>query len=151
LLPRRHNRRPPHHDPIRLRFSRESQIPSEAPLRESCLAVLLAHWGDASQGRILSKLLTRLAEAERPLAGVVTWLRLTAYPVLAVIYAGGIAALAAEQYHMLRVCLTTPVRRDRSRNEEATPILLSVVAEVTAIFNAFKALPGMAQKYVPRS
>jgi hypothetical protein len=132
-------------------FARRVQQYDELVSDLEVVAVLLAHWGDAGQGRMLAKLLTRLAEAERPLAGVVAWLRLTAYPVLAVIYAGGIAALAAEQYHMLRVCLTTPVRRDRSRNEEATPILLSAVAEVTAIFNAFKALPGMAQKYVPRS
>ena len=74
-----------------------------------------------------------------------------AYPVLAVIYAGGIAALAAGRYDMLHVCLTTRVRRNRPRNEKAAPILLPVVAEVTEIFRAFRALPGMAQKYVPRS
>jgi hypothetical protein len=115
------------------------------------VAVLLAHWGDAGQGQLLSKVLTRLAEVERPLGGVTAWLNLMAYPVLAVMYAGGIAALAAERYDMLRVCLTTPVRWNQSRGEQAAPILIPVVAEVTNIFNAFKALPGMAQKYVPRS
>ena len=115
------------------------------------IAVLLAHWGDASQGQLLSKVLARLGEAERPQAGVTAWLNLTAYPVLAVMYAGGIAALAAGRYDMLRICLTTPVRWDRSRSEQAAPILIPVVLEVTNIFDAFKALPGMANRYVPRS
>ena len=115
------------------------------------ISVLLAHWGDASQAQLLSKVLMRLAEAERPRAGVTIWLHLMAYPVLAVMYAGGIAALAAGRFDMLRVCLTTPVFWDRSRSEQAVPILIPVVAEVTSIFNAFKTLPGMAQKYVPRS
>ena len=74
-----------------------------------------------------------------------------AYPVLGVMYAGGISALAAGRYDMLRICLTTPVLWDRSRNEKARPILLPVVAAVTDIFNAFIALPGMDRKYVPRS
>jgi hypothetical protein len=59
------------------------------------VAVLLAHWGDASQVQLLSKVLTRLAETERPSGGLVAWMNLMAYPALAVMYAGGIAALAA--------------------------------------------------------
>ena len=115
------------------------------------IAVLLAYWGDAPQVQLLSKVLTRLAEAERPRAGTEALLHLMAYPVLAVMYAGGIAAFAAGRFDMLRACLTTPVIWDHSRREQTVPIVLPVVAEVTNIFNAFRVLPGMAQKYVPRS
>jgi hypothetical protein len=78
-------------------------------------------------------------------------MNLMAYPALAVMYAGGIAALAAGRYDMLRVCLTTPVIWSRSRNETALPILLPVVAAITENYSGFKALPGMDRKYVPRS
>jgi hypothetical protein len=115
------------------------------------VVALLTHWGDVNQGRLVSKMLTRLAEAERPLSGVMTWLHLMAYPVLAVMYAGGIAALAAGRYDMLHICLTTPIRWNRSQSEQATPILIPAVVQITSIFNEFKSLPGMAQKYVPRS
>jgi uncharacterized caspase-like protein len=115
------------------------------------IVVLLAHWGEPNQGQLLSKVLTRLAEAERPTAGLTTWLHLMAYPVLAVIYAGGIAALAAARYDMLRVCLTTPVRWVRYPRDQAMPILIPVVAEITKVFDQFRALPGQAKKYVPRS
>ncbi|UNC15905.1 caspase family protein [Acidiphilium multivorum] len=115
------------------------------------VAVLLAHWGDVNQGHLLAKVLTRMAEAERPQGGVVTWLHLMAYPVVAVMYAGGVAALAAGRYDMLHICLTTQVRWGALRSAPAAPILLPIINEITSIFNGFKALPGLEQKYVPRS
>jgi hypothetical protein len=66
-------------------------------------------------------------------------------------YAGGISALAANRYEMLRACLLTPVRWERSRREAPAPIVVPIVSEVTSIFSAFKALPEMKDKYVPRS
>ncbi len=115
------------------------------------IALLLAHWGDAGQGQLLAKMLTRLAEAERPQAGTVVWIHLAAYPVAAVIYAAGIGAMAAGRYDMLRIVLLTLVRWDRNRRDQQEPILVPVVREITAIFKEFKVLPGMAERYVPRS
>jgi hypothetical protein len=65
-------------------------------------------------------------------------------------YAEGISALAANRYDMLRTSLLTPVRWG-SRREEPVPIIIPMVSEITSIFNSFKALPGMQNKYVPRS
>jgi uncharacterized caspase-like protein len=115
------------------------------------IVVLLAHWGDSSQINLLGKIFSRLGEAERPLSGLATWLSLAAYPILAMMYAGGISSLAAGRYDMLRACLLTPVRWARSQREEPVPIIVPTVREVTSISGAFKALPGMQNKYVPRS
>ena len=59
--------------------------------------------------------------------------------------------MAAGRYDMLRTCLLTPVRWARSQRVEPVPIIVPVVADITEIFKAFKALPGMAKEYLPRS
>ncbi len=130
-----------------LRINRYDQ----AILDIETVAVLIAHWGDQSQRQLLGKILTRLAEAERPTGGLVVWLHLTAYPVLATMYAAGIAALAADRYDMLYTALLTPVRWSRSLNGELLPIVVPIAREVTEIFDNFKTLPGYERKYVPRS
>jgi uncharacterized caspase-like protein len=115
------------------------------------IVILLAHWGDPSHVHLLSKVFARLGERERPLSGSTIWLSLASYPVLALMYAGGVSALAANRYDMLKTCLLTRVRWGRSRREEPEPIIDPVVSEITSIINAFKALPEMQNKYVPRS
>jgi hypothetical protein len=115
------------------------------------IVALLAHWGEPDHINLLGKVFSRLGEAERSLAGSTLWLSLASYPVIALIYAGGISALAAGRYDMLRTCLLTPVRWAGSQRVEPVPIIIPVVAEVTHIFGAFKHLPGMAKKYLPRS
>jgi hypothetical protein len=123
----------------------------EVMLDLQTVVVLLAYWGEPAHASSLGKVLSRLSEAERPLAGSTLWLSLAAYPVIALMYAGGISALAADRYDMLRACLLTPVRWERSQREASAPIIVPIVSEVMSIFNAFKALPEMRNKYVPRS
>ena len=115
------------------------------------VAALLAHYGEPQHSQLLTKLMTRLAEAARPMGGLVALLHLTAYPVLAVMYAAGIGALAANRYDMLHAALLTPVRWSRLQRSEPFPIVVPIAMEVTDIFNNFKQLPGLENKYLPRS
>lgn len=115
------------------------------------VAALLAHYGEPQHTALLAKVLLRLAEASRPSGGLVSLLHLTAYPVLEVMYAAGIAALAANRFDMLYVALLTPVRWSRSQRDDLRPIVLPVTGEVTEVFNNFKQIPGLENKYVPRS
>ncbi len=115
------------------------------------IVILLAHWGEPHHTNLLGKVFARLGEMERPLAGSTLWLSLAYYPVLALMYAGGISALAAGRFDMLQTCLLTPVRWAKSRAGESVPIMIPVVSEITSIFEAFKLLPSMSNKYMPRS
>ena len=54
------------------------------------IVILLAHWGESDHINLLSKVFSRLGGAERPLAGSTVWLSLACYPIVALMYAGGI-------------------------------------------------------------
>ncbi len=104
-------------------------------------AILLAHWAEPNQLSQLEKIFARIAELERPQGGTVVWLRLTWYPILLLMYAGGISALAARNYDALRTVLLTRVDTGRTwEGEERPPLVLPVVSELTEIVNEFKRL-----------
>jgi Caspase domain len=112
--------------------------------------VLLAYWGDEDQTKLLEKIFARVAELEKPQGGTVVWLRLNWYPVLLMMYAAGIAALAAGKFGSLRAALLTKIYSER-RRESNRPIVLPTIEELTEIVETFKILPDMERKYVPRS
>jgi hypothetical protein len=67
-----------------------------------------------------------------------------------VLYAGGIAAITAEQYQNLATLLTTPVATAYG-NDENLPVIVPVVHAMGELSDTFKKLPGHEQNYVPRS
>jgi hypothetical protein len=114
--------------------------------------VLLAYWADGQQSKLLEKAFSRLAERDRPSAGLVAWVDLNWYPVLFLLYAAGIAAIAAERYDVLRAILTAPILPDHiTTSQRPVPILVPTINRLTEIYNNFKWLPGLERKYVPRS
>jgi hypothetical protein len=52
--------------------------------------------------------LKRICDELRPEGGLVVWIALRWYPVLLLLYAGGIAAVAGARYENLRLLLHTP-------------------------------------------
>jgi hypothetical protein len=68
-------------------------------------------------------------------------------------YATGISALAAGRFSALRVALLAPVHTERARSGEgpSQPVVIPAVESLTEIIDAFKMLPDMERKYVPRS
>jgi hypothetical protein len=144
---------PPHgeatDEEIALRLKRYEEAVGDVQIA----AILLAHWGEPDQLKQLEKIIARLAEVERHNAGSVLWLNLNWYPILLLMYSAGISSLAARRYSALYVALLTRVYGDSRyhRSSQQTPIVLPVIDELTESSNAFKRLPDMERKYVPRS
>ena len=116
------------------------------------VVVILAHWGDAEHLRLLERVFARISEVGKASAGIVVWLRLAWYPLLVLMYAAGISALAARRYDTLKVALLAPVYSEMPLSGRSDPpIVLAVVANLTEIAEQFKRLPDMERKYVPRS
>jgi hypothetical protein len=114
--------------------------------------ILLAHHAEPEQVRLLEKLFEGIAEFEKGQAGSVLWIRLGWYPVLVLMYAAGISALAANRFDTLRAALLTPVYTPLPLlDQDMSPAVLPVILELTDIVEDFKRLPDMERKYVPRS
>ena len=109
------------------------------------------YWGEEEHLAIWQKSLGRLANAHQ-FGGryVVLLSRLRLYPALLLLYAGGIAAVAAGKYRTLRTLLNeTIVRDDRGRS---VPVTLAVNAGAK-MFDAreLNQVPEMGEKHVPMS
>lgn len=116
------------------------------------IVVLLSKWGGPDQLPQLERLLTRLYEAERPVGGLNVWLELQWYPIFVLMYAAGISALSARNYHALAIALQTPVRDGAGRVEgDSRPLVQAVVRHLTDIVRSFNKLPGLDRRYTARS
>jgi hypothetical protein len=116
------------------------------------IVILLARWGNSEHLLLLEKILSRLAEVDKGNGGTVVWLRLGWYPLLVLMYAGGIAALSARRYDALHVILAAPVRANQAiSGASERAVVLPVLTAITEIADAFKLLPGHDRDHVPRS
>jgi hypothetical protein len=120
--------------------------------RLRALTVLLAHWSTEQQVPMLTKILTRMADANPMAGGTTVWLGLRWYPLLLLMYSGGVAALAADNFQTLAVLLNTKVG-SRGTGRESPELIVSVVEGMLEVDRAemFKRLPGYERNYVPRS
>jgi hypothetical protein len=110
---------------------------------------LIGYWAEPYQQFALKLATTRLAERLNVSAGLVVWINLRWYPVLLLLYSGGIAAVASGKYDNLRELMTNPVY-DATHNEDASLIRV-VVKEMNRLTEIFKLLPGHENQYTPRS
>jgi hypothetical protein len=70
---------------------------------------LMAHgcyWGNRRHDSIWAKCLERVANPPRQSSGMSVWSYLGLYPALQLLYAGGVAAVVADDYETLKVLLT---------------------------------------------
>ncbi len=137
------------------------QITEEFPLRlkryEDAVsdvtqaAILFAKWAQPNQLTLLEKIFNRLAEVEKGQSGLTIWIQLGWYPVSVVMYAAGISALSAGRYDTLRTCLLTSIYASRlGRSAKSEPIILATFDKLDD-GEYFKCMPGMEQRYTPRS
>src|SRR5262249_48275933 len=104
--------------------------------------VLLARWAEPDHIPLLERIMRFVAEFDKPQTGVVIWIRLSWYPVLVLMYAAGISALAANRPSSLRAALLTPVSTPRPLLEKSeSPIELPTILELSEIIETFKSLP----------
>jgi Caspase domain len=114
--------------------------------------ILLSAWGTSEQINLITKILERVSEFEKPQAGAVIWIKLNWYPELLLMYATGISALANRRFDVLYTALCAEVWMPRSLlHRDYAPIVLPVGWEMVEIVDRFKWLPGMEQRYFARS
>jgi hypothetical protein len=120
--------------------------------RLSVVAMLVAKWGVAEHQPILERIISRLADGNEMTGGKVVWLGLRWYPILLLIYGGGIAAISGQNYTGLATLLNTRLGDHVSGRgtQEAIAATISGILEVDRN-EMFKRLPGYERNYVPRS
>ncbi len=87
------------------------------------LAALGATWGSDAQARLWVECLERVGASREDPEGLVTWAKLRSYPGVLLLYALGIAAVAAGRYGTLRALLYDARARDSGRDR---PICLKL-------------------------
>jgi hypothetical protein len=114
--------------------------------------MLVAKWGATEHQPILERIIARLADGNEMAGGKTVWLGLRWYPILLLMYSGGIAALSAQNYTSLATLLNTRLGDHISGRgtQEAIVATVSGILEVDRS-GAFKTLPGYERNYAPRS
>jgi hypothetical protein len=120
--------------------------------RLNAVTVLVAKWGVAEHQPILERIIARLADGNEMAGGKVVWLGLRWYPILLLMYGGGIASISAQNYTNLATLLNTRLGDHISGRgtQEAISATVSGMLEVDRN-EMFKRLPGYERNYVPRS
>jgi len=116
------------------------------------IVILVAKWGSPEQLLLLEKIFVRIAEADRGSSGGrVVWLRLIWYPIMILMYSAGISAIASKRYDVLIIILQTLVEANPLDGKGRQPLIMPVTDNISDLHSTFKLLPGLEQKYVPRS
>jgi hypothetical protein len=113
------------------------------------IVILLGRWSDPEKLLLLEKIFRRLAEADKGSNGFKLWIGLGWYPILLLMYSGGIAALAAKKHDPLGVILDTPVPHGHEGKDYS--IIVPTAAYMSDTADAWKWIPEHERKHTPRS
>ncbi len=113
------------------------------------ISSLMGYWAAPEFREISSIPVRRLAGRIQAVSGLNVWTSARWYPILLLTYSYGISAVAASNYQALFEYFHVPVENPRARKEES--LILSVIAGVGDLSNAFKSLPGHEKQYTPHS
>jgi hypothetical protein len=144
------------------RFSAKNQnISPEVTLRrlreyEAELNVLLpilacgAYWSTEAHFPILRRAVKRIADDYADQDGLIVWLGLRRYPALLTLYAMGIAAVANNNYGLLRHLLALQIRIDKHHPEESIIEPFSPTGVLDRNYQQ-QLLPGREREFTPLS
>lgn len=128
------------------------QVRSYESLSEILLALFIhgCYWSETRHDGLWIKSLERLAQPHQIQGQYAEGLlRLRRYPALLLLYAGGMAALAADRYHTLAALLTGPKVRDPYRPTD-TPATCEIYP-LQVFGDLGNRLPEMERHYTPVS
>jgi hypothetical protein len=114
---------------------------------------LLGYWGEPYHRSLLLVAPQRFAGRLRIAGGHIcsAWLSLRYYPLLLLLYCGGVAAVAAKRYDNLRDLLLAPIRDPEQPQDQSVFLLRSTAQQTKTLTDAFKSLAGHERQYTPRS
>lgn len=119
-----------------------------ATLRD--IQALLGFWGSTAHQESLTLAPRRISGRLRAQSGTSGWISLRWYPILLLLYSGGISAIAGGQYSNLKALLQASVG-DPERSRGATTLVQAVWSGISPLSDAFKTLPGHERNYAPQS
>ncbi|MCW3036081.1 MAG: peptidase caspase catalytic subunit p20, partial [Actinobacteria bacterium] len=116
------------------------------------VTILIAKWGEEGHRPTLQRTLGRLADNVQGGGGLSIWNSLRWYPLVLLLYSGGISALSAGNYSNLATLLLARIR-DRLTGENTQPAIVPIVKAFLEVkrTEAFKRLPGHERHFVPES
>jgi len=114
------------------------------------IVTLLARWSDQEKLLLLEKIFDRLIEAETGTSGLTVWLRMRWYPILLLLYATGIGAIAAKKYCFFGALMMHQVEGNLTDNKRL-PLVGATFIFSGEIHDYFKLLPGLDRRYAARS
>jgi hypothetical protein len=111
---------------------------------------LIGYWGTQAYHGTLVLAPRSIAGQIKPTSGVAHWAALQWYPILLLLYCGGIAATAADKYDNLRVLLQANIG-DPEDPRGPTRLIRGVSKALSGTHDAFKTLPGHERHRTPRN
>ena len=112
------------------------------------ILIVICHWGNEKHLPIIKKIITRTTDNNQPESGSTAFLELRWYPSLLLLYAGGLAALASENYKMLAYLFQQiTVSNNTLRRQDF--FLKAVIKASTDI--QFNIIDGFERKKYPKS
>jgi hypothetical protein len=106
------------------------------------------YWGDARHESLWVKSLDRLVNLPPGVNVDMTWVTMRLYPALALLYGGGIAALARGHYSTFAALLTKVIVRSLTGER---PLVLSLYPQAAVQERVAQLLPGLERHYTPMS
>ena len=138
------------------RWSGEEFVSRTLKYEEICaellrIQALLGCWGEPYHRSLLTLTAKHLCGRLKVSGGNSGWLSLRYYPVLLLLYSGGIAAVSASKYENLRELMLIGIS-DPDRHERRGRSLICTVGEqMTVLHDAFREMPGHERQYTPQS
>jgi len=116
------------------------------------ITCLISKWGTIDHQPLLERIIARLTDGTEAKSGLSAWLGLRWYPIMLLMYAGGVGALSANNYRSLLSLLMTKVGRSIAGQESQFAVVATVegILEVDRL-ELFKQLPGHERQFTPRS
>ena len=120
--------------------------------RLESLIIPLSYWGSRNYSSIIKKAISRLADHIGCSDGMSVWLELRWYPLLLLLYCGGISAIAADSYQNLSSLLLAETN-STCETDKFEPTILQVGRAVLELirYKVFKKLPQHQRHYAPVS
>jgi hypothetical protein len=120
--------------------------------RLTTIVILLGRWGAEEHQPLIERVIARMADRIESRGGKVVWMGLRWYPIMLLMYSGGIAALSSRNYASLSTLLLTKLGR-RITGQEAQEAVVATIDGMLEVeqFELFKKLPGHENQYTPRS
>jgi hypothetical protein len=125
----------------------------EASVRQlQGMTTLLGKWAGSEHRHILENTLSRISEINTERNGVPAWIGLRWYPIMLLLYSGGIGALSADRYDNLAAVLTARVGVGHP-GQSTQEVILPAVEGMLEVqrFGLFKTIPGHDRNYTPES